>query len=213
MSFDYLFKCILIGNSSVGKSSILLKYLQNKFNNMHDITIGVEFGTRMIHVKNKILKIHAWDTAGQECFKSITKSYYRNASAIILVFDVTDENSFENLDNWMKDVDQMTTNPVAVLIGNKIDLSLHRKISHEVATQYAIDRGMHYYEISAKDQKGNIDEIFELIANEILTKIENGQIDCLNPVYGVIPGHKSDKLSIDIDPLQSSYSNPFTKCC
>ncbi len=207
MSFDYLFKCILIGNGNVGKSSIMLKYLENRFDNMHDITIGVEFGSKMIHINDKILKIHAWDTAGQECFRSITKSYYRNASAIILVFDVTDENSFYNLDNWMKDVSQLTYNPVIVLVGNKTDLVLRRKISQDVALQYANDNGMHYCEVSAKDQKNKIDEIFELIAKEILTKIENMQIDPMNQIHGVVLGQR---VHHNLNSFENKTKN---KCC
>lgn len=191
-----------------------MRYLDNKFNSLHDVTIGVEFGSRMIHVKDKILKIHAWDTAGQECFKSITKSYYRNASAIVVVFDVTNENSFNNLDNWMKDVYEMTYDPVVILVGNKTDLESHRKIPREVASQYASDNGMYYREVSAKDQKDKIDDIFEIIAKEILTKIENGQIDCLKGIHGVSQGPRSGIHNPMINYTSDVYyPKPKNKCC
>lgn len=212
MSFDYLFKCILIGNTSVGKSSILLRFMENKFVDLHDITIGVEFHSKLIPIKDKIMRINLWDTAGQESFKSITKSYYRSASAVILVFDVTDEFSFYKLDDWMRDINEMTYDPVIVLIGNKTDLVEQRKVSYDIALQYAEDNGMHYAEVSAKDHKKNIDEIFELVAKDILTKIENGKIDCQKAVYGVVPGPRIDKKHSSTHLTASGTAN-INRCC
>jgi Ras-related protein Rab-2A len=100
-SYSYLFKYIVIGDTSVGKSCLLLQFLEKKFKFDHDTTIGVEFGSKIITVKDKHIKLQIWDTAGQETFKSITRSYYRGSIGVILVYDITNRDSFNNISKWL----------------------------------------------------------------------------------------------------------------
>ena len=99
MSYSYLFKYIIIGDTGVGKSCLLLQFTDKRFRNDHDITIGVEFGSRMIQLDNKEIKLQIWDTAGQESFRSITRSYYRGAAGALLVYDITRRDTFSHLSN------------------------------------------------------------------------------------------------------------------
>ena len=99
--YDLLFKLILIGDSYVGKSNILLKYLKNQFNENSKTTIGVEFGTKNIIINNKRIKIQIWDTAGQERYRSITSAYYKGAKGALIVYDITRKNTFDNIDKWI----------------------------------------------------------------------------------------------------------------
>ena len=100
-SYSYLFKYIVIGDTSVGKSCLLLQFLEKKFKFDHDTTIGVEFGSKIINVKDKQIKLQIWDTAGQETFKSITRSYYRGSIGVVLVYDITNRDSFNNVSKWL----------------------------------------------------------------------------------------------------------------
>jgi small GTP-binding protein len=212
MSFDYMFKCVLVGNSNVGKSSLMNVFLNNKFDANHEITIGVEFGSKLINAGDQMMKINLWDTAGQECFRSITKSYYRGSCACILVFDVTNENSFDKLDQWIKDIEAMTNDTILVLVGNKNDLGFNRKITYQTASQYAEDHGMHYFEMSAKNQKSDIDHMFKFIAQTLLTKIELGKIDPMNTDQSIIKG--SRRFNVDDNMVQLKDQNHRNyKCC
>ena len=102
-NFNYLLKFIVIGDSSVGKSNILLRYTQNEFNQEYQSTIGVEFGAKNIKINNKIYRIQIWDTAGQENFRSITRAYYKNSVCALVVYDITKRESFENVQSWIQD--------------------------------------------------------------------------------------------------------------
>merc|ERR1712199_65665 len=123
MSYAYLFKYIIIGDTGVGKSCLLLQFTDRRFQPIHDLTIGVEFGARMITIDEKNIKLQIWDTAGQESFKSITRSYYRGAAGALLVYDITRRDTFSHLTRWLEEVRQ-NGNPdiMVMLIGNKADL-------------------------------------------------------------------------------------------
>lgn len=122
-AFHYLFKFIVIGDSAVGKSCLLLQFTDHRFKADHDLTIGVEFGARTISLNDKSIKLQIWDTAGQESFRSITRSYYRGAVAALLVFDVTKRESYEALDSWMRETRNNANGTITiVLVGNKVDL-------------------------------------------------------------------------------------------
>lgn len=123
MSHTYLFKYIIIGDTSVGKSCLLLKFMDGTFRQKHEITIGVEFGSKILNVAGKNVKLQVWDTAGQESFKSITRGYYRSAAAALLVYDVTNEKSFRNVERWLEDIKQFSSSNIEViLVANKADL-------------------------------------------------------------------------------------------
>ena len=132
--YDYLFKILLIGDSGVGKSSVLGRFVDKVFTDTYISTIGVDFKIRTLNIDGKAVKLQIWDTAGQERFRTITTSYYRGVHAVILVYDVTDILSFNNISNWLKEVQRYAPdNAIKLLIGNKCDLV--RKYTHKYIKQ------------------------------------------------------------------------------
>lgn len=176
MSNKYTFKYIIVGDSGVGKSCLMMRFIDKRFETSHDLTIGVEFGSYLQQIDNNVIKLQIWDTAGQESFRSITRSYYRGAIVAIIVFDVTSRKSFENIMSWYQDViNNKTHNITAVLVGNKIDKTDKRQISFDEAQKFASDNDMKYYETSAKDDT-NVNDIFLEPAEEIYRQIKNKNI-------------------------------------
>jgi small GTP-binding protein len=163
-------KFIIIGDSGVGKTAILRRLIENSFSEVSQTTVGVEFDSKMLTIGDRKMKLQIWDTAGQERFKSIARAYYRNAVGVILVYDITDRQSFDNLSNWLNVV-QSLCNPNAViqLIGNKIDLEARRDVSQSEAEAFAERHQMNYLETSAK-AGDNIGEAFVRVATTILKK-------------------------------------------
>ena len=169
---DYVFKVIFLGDSSVGKSNIILKYYKNIFYKNSKSTVGVEFYSKVITTQeNKNIKIQIWDTAGQERFKSITTSYYKGAKGAIIVYDITRRGTFDNVREWYKDIKSMAdnTNIVIMLIGNKCDLINERVVSTEEGKREAEMNGMAFMETSALDGT-NIQNAFEEMALLICKK-------------------------------------------
>ena len=128
MSYAYIFKFIIVGDSSVGKSCLLLQFTDNRFKQAHDLTIGVEFGARTLTIdKTTNIKLQIWDTAGQESFRSITRSYYRGAICSLLVYDITRRVSFQNVVRWLEEMrEHAYSKMLIILVGNKKDLDSHR---------------------------------------------------------------------------------------
>lgn len=166
--YDYIFKLLIIGDSHVGKSSLLLKYIDNGFNENFNSTIGVDFRLKILDIDDKIIKLQIWDSSGQDRFKSITTLYYRNCHGIIIVFDLTDRKSFENVKIWLNDIKKNCNieNVPKILVGNKSDLSLNRKIPYEEIIEFVNLIDITYIETSAKENK-NIDKVFEVLAKDI----------------------------------------------
>ncbi|XP_060111479.1 ras-related protein Rab-2B isoform X2 [Heteronotia binoei] len=151
MSYAYLFKYVIIGDTGVGKSCLLLQFTDDRFTTIHDLTIGVEFGSRMISIDNKKIKLQIWDTAGQESFRSITRSYYRGAAGALLVYDITRRETFNHLNSWLEDARQhSSSHMVFMLIGNKSDLEHRRAVKKEEGEAFAREHGMVFMETSAK---------------------------------------------------------------
>ena len=173
--YEYIFKIILIGSSSVGKSSILQRYIQKVFNNSYSCTIGVDFFMKSIDVGEKSIKLQLWDTAGTEKFRSITTGYYRGANAAFVVFDLTSKPTFDCLNEWIENYYKYS-NPDSeknvVLIGNKSDLVDQREVTPEEIENFAKDNHIMYFETSAKDG-ANIDECFYFIAEQLVKQYEN----------------------------------------
>ena len=167
---ESLFKILLLGDSGVGKSSIIIRYIENNFSNNLMNSIGVDFKLKNIEVDSKKIKLQIWDTAGQERFKTITTSYYKGAHAILIVFDITDRDSFDHVKNWMADIDKFAKEGVLrILVGNKCDLVNNRKIEMEEAKEIANKYGIKYIETSAKDTI-NIDDLFISTTKYLLMK-------------------------------------------
>ncbi len=169
---DYTLKILTIGESAVGKTCILLRFTDNKFLKTHLTTIGIDYKSKVIKVNNFSVKLKIWDTAGQERFRNITQQYYKGADGILLVYDVTERNSFEKVREWMKQIQQNTNKEKIgiILVGNKCDLD-ERQVSTEEGQNLAREFGILFYEASAyKDI--NINETFESLVGEIISKKE-----------------------------------------
>jgi Ras-related protein Rab-11A len=165
--YDFLFKVVLIGDSGVGKSNLLSRFTRNEFNLDSKSTIGVEFATRSIQVDSKTIKAQIWDTAGQERYRAITSAYYRGAVGALLVYDITKQNTFENVTRWLKELrDHADSNIVIMLVGNKTDLKHIRAVPTEEAKHYAEENELSLIETSALDASN-----VELAFQDILTKI------------------------------------------
>ena len=166
--YDYLFKVLLIGNSSVGKSSLLLRFVDNQWSDLFVPTIGVDFKIRTMEIDNKNVKLQIWDTAGQERFKNITASYYRGAHGIFVVYDISDTESFKNINNWLIEiVKNANKNVYKILVGNKCDLEDKRTVSYQQGKELAETYGMQFIETSAKSNT-NVDEAFHLLGKEVM---------------------------------------------
>ena len=165
-------KILIIGDSNVGKTSILLQYTSNFFQETHIATIGVEFKLKEIMLDNIEYKLNIWDTAGQERFKAITKSFFKAADGIVFVYDVTNKPSFVNIKNWIKDAESKANDFKIIIVGNKIDLNDSREVSFEEGKNLAKKKNCPFFESSAKD-KINIDEIFITLLEEILKAQKN----------------------------------------
>ena len=137
-SFAYVFKYIIIGDPSVGKSCILNQFLNQTFTEDYDITVGVEFGAKTIDIDKKKIKLQIWDTAGQDSFKSITRAYYRGAAAALICYDITSRETFDNLQTWLDECRENGNQEMTlVLVGNKIDLENQREISTKEGQEFA----------------------------------------------------------------------------
>uniref|UniRef100_A0A9L0R1Y9 RAB2A, member RAS onco family n=1 Tax=Equus caballus TaxID=9796 RepID=A0A9L0R1Y9_HORSE len=169
----------------VGKSCLLLQFTDKRFQPVHDLTIGVEFGARMITIDGKQIKLQIWDTAGQESFRSITRSYYRGAAGALLVYDITRRDTFNHLTTWLEDARQHSnSNMVIMLIGNKSDLESRREVKKEEGEAFAREHGLIFMETSAKTAS-NVEEAFINTAKEIYEKIQEGVFDINNEANGI----------------------------
>ena len=169
----YEFKIILLGSIAVGKTAILTRYITNEFDNDHKCTIKIDFKTKTININNAQAKLHIWDTCGDEKFRAITRNYYRDAQGILLVYDITNRKSFENIINWHNEIkNNAPEDSVLFLVGNKIDLNKERVITNQEGKKKAEELEMHFTEVSAKDGD-NIHILFEKISEAIMTSLEN----------------------------------------
>jgi Ras-related protein Rab-4B len=176
-SYDYLFKFLVIGNAGVGKSCILHQFIEQKFKKDSNHTIGVEFGSRIIQVGSKNVKLQIWDTAGQERFKAVTRSYYRGAAGALLVYDISNRESYNSLTNWLTDARTLASpNICIVLVGNKKDLEQEREVTFMEASRFAQENELSFLETSALTGE-NVEEVFLKCARSILTKIDAGELD------------------------------------
>ena len=171
--YSLIFKMILIGDSGVGKTNILNRYINNKFLETTKSTVGVELGTKIEEYNNKKIKIQIWDTAGQERYKSITKTYYKGAKGVFIVYDISKKDSFKNIDKWIKDIKEYgEEDAIILIIGNKCDLEDKREVTIEEVKKKAELYKMIYCETSALNCK-NINYAFKTLIKLIIEKMEN----------------------------------------
>jgi len=171
--YDFLFKFIVIGDTAVGKSCLLHRFIDNKFKKESTHTIGVEFGSKIVEVGGRNVKLQIWDTAGQERFRSVTRSYYRGAAGAILVYDTTNRESYNHVSSWLSDARSLANKDIAIIIvGNKTDLT-NREVTFLEASRYAQENDLMFLETSAHNGDG-VEEVFLKCARTILSKINSG---------------------------------------
>lgn len=221
-NYGYVAKLIIIGDMGSGKSSILRQFTEDAFSEKTNHTIGVEFGTKIVTVKDERVKIQAWDTAGQERFRSVTRSYYRGSIGTLFVYDITNRESFDNLHKWMKDARLLTApHSIFVLIGNKADQAEHmRAVSKEEGEEFAKVNDMLFVEASAKTG-AKVEETFLELAERVLELVRQGVVDPLAPDSGVqskkpqdatrLADHRASAGSINAG--STSGSSRFAGCC
>ena len=197
MEYDYLFKLLIIGDSGVGKSSILMQYIDSVYADNYISTIGVDFKIKTIELDGKQIKLQVWDTAGQERFRTIISSYYRGAHGVILVYDITDLNSFTNLEYWLNEITtHSNTNISKLIIGNKCD-SQNRNVTKEEGKLFAEKNNIDFIETSAKTAE-NLNEAFKKLTQNLLLNSSETKL---------VSNHKN------IIPSNTNTINVNRKCC
>mmetsp|Transcript_21587 Transcript_21587/g.27242 ORF Transcript_21587/g.27242 Transcript_21587/m.27242 type:complete len:211 (-) Transcript_21587:268-900(-) len=200
--YDYLFKLVLIGDSGVGKSCLLLRFADDAFTESYISTIGVDFRFRTVKIENKTVKLQIWDTAGQERFRTITSAYYRGADGIIMVYDVTSQDTFDHVNDWLKEVNRYAAEGTCkLLVGNKSDKSTDRVVTTEQAKEFADDIGVPFLETSAKSAS-NVEEAFLTMAGELIKqRAARGQT-----------GREEDKEKVELGGGQRA-KQVLENCC
>ena len=180
--YDILFKIILVGDTSVGKTNIINKYIKNEFREDFYATIGVEFSHKKFVVENRKIKAQIWDTAGQERYKAITRAYYKGAKGAFIVYDITRKETFDDVDKWRNELISSCNQEITVmLIGNKCDLEDKREISKEQGEEKAKSFGFSFLETSALSGE-NLEKGFQMLIEEIYQKykVEQSKSDEIN---------------------------------
>ena len=169
-NYEMMFKVVLVGDSFVGKTNIMSKYLKNEFHEDSKATVGVEFGAKQFTIEGHSIKAQIWDTAGQERYKAITSAYYKGAKGAFVVYDITRKASFESIDKWINDLKAAADKKLTiVVIGNKCDLEDQRQITKEQGQEKAGKLEVAFMETSAFSGE-NLDKAFEMMTNEIYKK-------------------------------------------
>ena len=193
--FDYSLKYIIVGEAGVGKSNLLLRYVYDSFKEDYQLTIGVEFGEKLVKYNNKTYKIQIWDTAGQEQFRSITRAYFKSSICSFVVYDITNRETFENVKHWVEDCrNYMPKNVLIFLVGNKSDLEEQRKISVDEGEELADSFGLSFFETSAKNNV-NVNSIFGKSLEEIVKRIDSNYYDLNDESCGIKRGNINNKNS------------------
>ncbi|PWZ03643.1 putative GTP-binding protein ypt1 [Testicularia cyperi] len=175
--YDYLFKLLLIGDSGVGKSCLLLRFADDTYTESYISTIGVDFKIRTIELEGKTVKLQIWDTAGQERFRTITSSYYRGAHGIIVVYDVTDNDTFTNVKQWLQEIDRYACEGVnKLLVGNKSDLTNKKVVEYTTAKEFADQLSIPFLETSAKSAT-NVEQAFLTMAKQIKDRMGSSTVN------------------------------------
>ena len=204
-NYEQLFKIIIIGDSGVGKSNILGRYLHNEFKHDTKSTVGVEFGSKQLKVDGVNIKLQIWDTAGEERYRAITSAYYKGSKGCFIVYDITSEISFENVEKWYEEIRKSAEKEISViLVGNKCDLENERKVSIEMGQNKAKNLNCPLFETSALNNT-NIEAVFQNISENIYNRCKNDKNLEDDDDYEIVP--KDDK-KIDINTNKKE-----AKCC
>lgn len=206
LEIDKTFKIIILGDSQVGKTCILKRYVHDAFTTSTRTTIGADFDSKVLKIDEKVVNLNIWDTAGQEVYRAITNQYYRQASGVFIVFDVTAKRSFENVKGWLKDIKKNCDDQdiIKILIGNKVDLA--REVTTEEAGSFALRNKMGYIETSAQENI-NIEMAFEEITKILLQKF----VDVI-PKHSENNGMSGETRAVST-PMPKSVPKKKTSCC
>jgi len=206
-NYNYLIKFIIIGDAAVGKSNLLVRYTSGQFKEEYQLTIGVEFGSNNVIIRDNTYRIQIWDTAGQENFRSITRSYYKNTACAIIVYEISNKKSFENISSWIEECKNSAPKSVLmVLVGNKCDLD-NREVTEEEGREFAEKNGMLFFETSAKTGK-NIEELFKESVKVIDQKIKENYYDLENDSCGIKKGNEEINVV-----LETNLEKDKKTCC
>ena len=206
-NYEMMFKVVLVGDSSVGKTNIMSKYLKNEFHEDSKATVGVEFGSKQFSVEGHQIKAQIWDTAGQERYKAITSAYYKGAKGAFVVYDITRKQSFDSVDRWINDLRAAADKNLSIIIiGNKCDLEDQRQVNKEQGEDKAKNYEVAFMETSALSGE-NLDKAFDKMINEVYKKcheemIAEADID--------IVGKSED---INLDKTKPKDEGQKKKCC
>lgn len=199
----YQFRLIVIGDSTVGKSCLIRRFTEGRFAQVSDPTVGVDFFSRLVEIEpGKRVKLQIWDTAGQERFRSITRAYYRNSVGGLLLFDITNRRSFQNVHNWLEEAQSHVQphNIVFLLVGHKCDLEAQRQVTQHEAEKLAGAYGMRYVETSARESI-NVEKAFVDLTKDIFELVRSGDITIQDGWEGVKSGlvpntvHSSEEVT------------------
>lgn len=172
--------------------------MEGKFNSKYDVTVGVEFGTKTIQINGDPIKLQIWDTAGQETFKSITRSYYRGAAAAIVVYDITKAQTFKNIPNWLNEIKTYGNKQISIiLIGNKKDMDVQRQVSYAEGKHFADQNNLLFLEASAKTSD-SVEHAYLTTAQEVIQKIDKEIIDLDDPEVNFIPRNSRTLVSKEV---------------
>ena len=206
-NYNYLLKFIIIGDAAVGKSNLLVRYTSGQFKEEYQLTIGVEFGSNNVIISDNTYRIQIWDTAGQENFRSITRSYYKNTACAIIVYEISNKKSFENISSWIEECKNTAPKSILmVLVGNKCDLD-NREVTEEEGREFAEKNGMIFFETSAKTGK-NVEELFKESVKVIDQKIKENYYDLENDSCGIKKGNEEINVV-----LETNLENDKKTCC
>jgi len=198
--YDHLFKLLIIGDSGVGKSSLLVRFADNMFSPNYITTIGVDFKIRTLVIKGERVKLQIWDTAGQERFRTITSTYYRGTHGVIVVYDVTNGDSFANVKRWLHEIEQNCDHVSKILVGNKNDDPSRKVVLTSDAQRFANQIDISLFETSAKDNI-NVHEIFQDITEQVL-RSKQRQVES-----------EQERETVKLAETQHGKSNKSKKCC
>lgn len=181
--YDMIFKIVIVGDSGVGKTGLLTRYLRNEFTEDSKATVGVEFGGKKLEIKGSKVKAQIWDTAGQERYRSVTNAYYKGAKGAIIVYDITNRFSFDNIERWMKEVKVMgAQDMVLMIVGNKSDVSESRAVETSEGEALAETNGIGFFETSAK-KSTNVEKAFSVISELIYDRFSKQLEQSIDDLY------------------------------
>lgn len=212
--YEYLFKLLLIGNSGVGKSCILMRYADNSFTENFFNTIGVDFKIKTITLNDQIIKMQIWDTAGQDRFRTLTSSYYRGAHGIIIVYDVTNKDSFDNVRQWMQEIEKFASENVnKLLVGNKSDLEEQREVTYDEGVELAKKFDIPFLEVSAKNAT-HVDDTFITMASEIQARFMKEKANKGKGKENFAFGNNPTSLTLNVNDGESKkVDEKRNNCC